>query len=373
MKTLHRLFPAYCLALLSACNQDGARSGRQSPEKQAHAVHEEPATEIEAFTLVAGPFRRELLANGTLEAVRLANLKFRADGVIKTIEAAEGERVRAGQLLATLANDAQQHALEQAKLRVRKAQLEYEDQLLRLGLRIRDSLSIPPETQAIARLRSGLTEAELERKRAERELEETYLFAPFDGMVANMKARAHNAAADFEHVCTVVDDRELFAKFSVLEQEMPFVRASQTLHVSPFGDPNARHWGKVSNINPQVDESGMVTVRAKIANNGGKLVDGMGVAVSIGQTVAGQLVVPKEAVLDRQGRKVVFTLSEDGTAAFWNYVEIGMENSTQYTIADGLKPGDRVIYSRNFNLAHDKPVILIDNGQLTIDNAFHSP
>jgi len=364
MKTLHRLLPLSCLALLSACNQDGndgVRSGGQSPERQAQAILEEAATEVEAFTLAEGPFRRELLANGTLEAVRRANLKFRVDGVIKTIAAAEGGRVAAGQLLATLANDVQQHALQQAQLRVRKAQLEYEDQLLRLGLRARDSLSIPVETREIARLLSGLAEAELERKRAERELDETQLFAPFEGMVANMKARTHNAAADFDYVCTVVDDRELFAKFSVLEQELSFVRASQTLHVSPFGDQNARYRGKVSNINPQVDESGMVTVRTRIANSNGKLVDGMGVVIAIEQTVAGQLVVPKEAVLDRQGRKVVFTLSEDGTAAHWNYVETGMENSTQYTIENGLKPGDRVIYRGNFNLAHDKPVVLMTN------------
>jgi len=372
MKRFHQLFPIYCFLFVfhTACDRsggDGVQIRSQNLEKQSTTLQEEAATEVEVFELAKGPFRRELLANGTLEAVQRANLRFPSVGTIKTIEVSEGDRVRVGQLLASLANDVQMHALEQSKLRIRKARIDYEDLLLQQGYRIKDTLSIPMETKETARLRSGLADAELDMQRAERELIETYLFAPFDGLIANMKAMAHNSAADFKHICTLVDDRELFAKFSVLEQEMAFIRASQTLHLSPFSDGNARYRGKLANINPTVDESGMVTVRARIQNSQGKLVDGMGVGVSIGQVVAGQLVVPKEAVLDRQGRKVVFTVSDDGTA-HWNYVDIGMENSGQYTIENGLKPGDRVVYNGNFNLAHDKPVVVIENGQWTVDN-----
>jgi len=358
MKRLHRLFLFFCLVIVffPACDEgrDGLTGRRDTANRQRASIEEE-ATEVEAFGLAEGPFRQELLANGKLEAVRRANLKFPSVGIIKTIEVSEGGRAKAGQLLATLANEAQQHAVRQSRLRVRKAQIDYEDLLLQQGYRLQDTSSIPLETREIAHLRSGLTEAELDLQRAERELDDTYLFAPFDGTIANLKARAHNATTDFEHICTVVDDRDLFVKFSVLEQDLPFIRGGQTLDITPFSDREAQCRGKLSGINPQVDGAGMVAVRGSVRNGGGKLVDGMAVSVSVSRTVVGQLAVPKEAVLDRQGRKVVFTVSDEGRA-HWNYVAIGMENSTQYTIAEGLRPGDRVIHKGNFNLSHDKPV-----------------
>ncbi|MDD4032931.1 MAG: hypothetical protein PHS48_06780 [Bacteroidales bacterium] len=52
----------------------------------------------------------------------------------------------------------------------------------------------------------------------------------------------------------------------------------------------------------------------------------------------------------------MFTLV-DGKA-FWNYVTTGLENATEYTIEEGLKPGDQVIVSGNINLAHESPVIV---------------
>lgn len=364
MKRIIWIFPLMGLSFLlyMGCNSSGAANEATDKQplekKQSLSVLKETPTEVEVFTLETGPFYKELLANGTLEAMRRANLKFQTDGIIETFVVSEGERVKAGQLLATLASDAQEQALHSAQLNFRKAELDYEDQLLRLGYRSTDTSAISKETKNIARLRSGLSEAELELKRAKRELNKTVLLAPFDGMIANVKAKAYNSTSAFEFACTIVDDRELFVKFTVLEQELPFIRTSQSLHISPFSDRKAHYNGTLSSINPQVDESGMVAVKGKIKSGSGKLMDGMGVGVTIKQLISEQFVVPKEAVLERQGRKVVFTATDD-SVAYWNYVELGFENSTQYTIENGLKSGDKVIYNGNFNLAHENPIAIL--------------
>lgn len=66
--------------------------------------------------------------------------------------------------------------------------------------------------------------------------------------------------------------------------------------------------------------------------------------------------VPKTAVVLRNGRQVVFT-EHDGYA-HWNYVQTIHENSDSYTV-DGLKEGDRVIISGNINMAHETPVTIV--------------
>jgi hypothetical protein len=103
-----------------------------------------------------------------------------------------------------------------------------------------------------------------------------------------------------------------------------------------------------------VDENGLVTVKALVPNTRNALFEGMNVRVIIRKVVPGQLVVPKQAVVQRQGREVVFVL-EDGLAK-WNYVKTGRENSTSYTITEGLQAGMKVIISGNLNLAHDAEV-----------------
>jgi hypothetical protein len=67
-----------------------------------------------------------------------------------------------------------------------------------------------------------------------------------------------------------------------------------------------------------------------------------------------QLVIPKEALVLRTNKKVVFTLKNE--RAQWVYVETGLENSGGYVVTAGLAAGDSVIYEGNINLAHESPV-----------------
>ncbi len=50
--------------------------------------------------------------------------------------------------------------------------------------------------------------------------------------------------------------------------------------------------GSISEINPLVDENGMVRIKARV-NGSNKLFDGMNVRVSVKRSVGEQLVIPK--------------------------------------------------------------------------------
>ncbi|MEC3881796.1 efflux RND transporter periplasmic adaptor subunit [Parapedobacter sp. 10938] len=351
----------FFVLFLTSCNP-GNINNKAVEELAPHDESKAP-TEVEVVVLEVSEFRQELLANGKISAIQQANLKFRTDGIINNITVGEGDRVKKGQLIATLSNDEQSQELKRAELQHTKAILDYQDQLLRLGYRISDTAGIDSEVLRIAQIRSGLSSSELELEVAQSRFKDTRLIAPFDGKVANMKAKTHNGSAGFDYICTLVNDHGFYIEFNVLEQELGFIRESDWMYIYPFSNTEARYSGKISNINPQVDESGMVAVKGLISSNGdSKLIDGMGVRISIGRNIPDQLVIPKEAVLDRQGRKVVFTATENGRAN-WNYVEIGLENSNEYTVIKGLKPGDRVIRAGNFNLAHDKPITVINHAQ----------
>lgn len=146
--------------------------------------------------------------------------------------------------------------------------------------------------------------------------------------------------------------------FTVLESELPLIKSGDKVIVTPYSDAGSRQEGRITQINPLVDDKGMVKVKATV-NGKGRLFSGMNVRVNVHRSLGGQLVIPKSAVVLRSGKQVVFTL-KDGKAQ-WNYVQTGLENAESYSMADdALKEGDTVIVTGNVNLAHEAPVKVVD-------------
>ena len=118
----------------------------------------------------------------------------------------------------------------------------------------------------------------------------------------------------------------------------------------------------MTNINPTVDEKGLIKITARIANPSRKLIDGMNVKVIAENDVPNSLIVPKDAVVERDGYHVVF-LYKDGEAV-WTYVDIAYSNISSFAITGckrketTLSEGDRVITSGNLNLADGTKVKL---------------
>ena len=118
----------------------------------------------------------------------------------------------------------------------------------------------------------------------------------------------------------------------------------------------------VTEVNPSVDDKGLVKVAARIKNADGQLVDGMNVKVIIENAVPYMMIVPKEAVVERDGYHVVFLYDTQSSRAVWTYVDIAYSNLTSFAITGcakketQLNEGDIVIISGNLNLADDTEV-----------------
>lgn len=312
---------------------------------------------VRYFTLKHDAFEKEILANGKLSSALHTNLKFSRDGIIQVIACKEGDYVQKGQLIAELDNKLAKLSLRNTEVAYQQARLDYEDQLLRLGFKAADTISMPLNMKNIARIRSGLAKIETDLSVARLSFQETVLSAPFNGKIANLRAKKFNNSFGYDYICTLVDDTNMEVVFKILEQELSFLKQIERIEVIPFYDgiEDGKIYAQVKSINPLVDSEGMIEVRAQLKRSYKGLMDGMNVKIRAIQLLNNQFVVPKTAVLNRQERKVIFTLVDN--KAQWNYVEIGGENKDKYLITSGLNVGDKVIYTGNFNLSHDKPVI----------------
>lgn len=351
-----KYLPVILSLFLVACSSKESEKPQSVNSTDSIQVTDKIA-EVTVMELQPTVFSHEIVSNGHVTAREKVDVSFQSSGIISAIYVRNGQRVSKGQKLATLDTYKLENQLEKDRNAVASATLEMQDVLIGQGYDPAHPEKVPAEVMDLARLRSGLRQAELQLASTRREIQDATLTAPCSGIIANLSTSAHNMASPSQPLCRIINDRGMEVEFTVLESELPMVRPGDIVTVTPFSTTDS-HQGRVTEINPMVDENGMVKVWTTV-DGGGGLIDGMNARVSVRRAVEKALVIPKSAVVLRSGRQVVFTI--DGNKAMWNYVTTGLENLNQYTVTDGLQPGMKVITSGNINLAHEAPVKVIMN------------
>lgn len=295
-------------------------------------------------------FQKQIIANGKVAAQQKSELRFKTAERIATIGVKNGQKVQQGQLLAMLDNELLANKLSKAKLDVAKATSKLQEE--KINYNITDTIA--PEVLKQLHIKSGYLEAENALENAQLLYNQTILRAPFSGVVANIKTKIGDYVASSDVFCTLIAQQELEVVFFVLESEKTFIANRQQVEITSFIDADKKYVGNITEINPLVDENGLIQLKASIKKADSFLLDGMHVKVTINKPLAKMIVIPKEALVLRSNKEVVFTI-ENGLAK-WNYVEVLDENSTSYAIKKGLKLGDTIITNGNMNLSHDAVV-----------------
>ena len=314
---------------------------------------------VKVMVLHPATFQKELISNGKLGALRKSVLKFDISEELTVLNVQNGDRVKKGEVIACLKQDKLQQALQQAEIQMEKSRFDLQNLLIGQGYQLRDSAAIPPAIFKTAGIQSGYTAAVNELQYARYNLRSTMLRAPFAGLVANIQHNVYEQVSASDEFCTLIDNSAYEVQFPVLETEIKDISPGKKIKVIPFAHDNDIYNGEVTEINPVVDENGLITIKGLIKNTKG-LMEGMNVKVKIETAIPNCLIVPKEAVVIRQDQEVLFRYTAG--KAFWTYVRTGFENSTSYTVTahpdkgGTLAPGDTVIISGNLNLAHESEV-----------------
>lgn len=207
--------------------------------------------------------------------------------------------------------------------------------------------------------KAGLTSARLDLQKAEINLRNTELRAPFNGYVADLNLGEENRVQSGEEVLSIVALDRLLIEVGILETEIPLIQKQTPVKIEIPAFPGEEFSGHVKTINPILDdESSTCRIRIEMKNPENKIKPGMFAKVSIQiREFNKRLLVPREALLERDERKVTFVFEKN--RAKWHYVKTGLENDDFVEILEGLSAGDSLIVSGHFNLAHDAHVVLI--------------
>jgi len=343
----------YWPAIIALCLMVSCKDSKNEKQKEEMGHAPATATEIYVDTLVLHPqtFHRQLICNGKLKAIAKSDLAFSTGGKVTAIHVRNGQYVKKGQLIAETDKRSYQLEIEKSKKDLDKAKVELADKLIGLGYNSSGN-DAPADMLDRAKTMSGYYSSQLALQTAQKNLSDCYLRAPFSGRIADLK---NNRYQTMDKICTLINDNYFDVEFSVMEAELKNIRRGQQVNVTPFIDNSFTLTGTVQNINPTVDDKGLIQVTARVKNANGRLIDGMNVKVIIENDVSNAFVVPKDAVVERDGYNVVFTY-KDGVAV-WTYIDIAYSNLSSHAITGNerkethVNDGDIIITSGNLNLA----------------------
>jgi len=137
---------------------------------------------------------------------------------------------------------------------------------------------------------------------------------------------------------------------NVGEKDISKLRKGEKVRVSVDAYPEENFLGRVVKVAPAVDpRSRKLKVELEIENKDHRLKPGMFADVEIIYNEhSNVLVVPRIAVLEKEGRTILFTVDDD--SAKLREVKTGISDEEKIEIVEGLSEGESVVIEGNYGL-----------------------
>jgi cobalt-zinc-cadmium efflux system membrane fusion protein len=197
----------------------------------------------------------------------------------------------------------------------------------------------------------GLSDATIDALAKKTDLAATFsLNSPIDGIVVERNATVGASVGTDANLFKIIDLSRVWIDANVFEKDLPRVRPGQEVKLKVTAFPESTFSGKVILINSVLDpETRTVKVRTEVANPDGRLKPDMFANVQIITDVnRAAISIPQSAVLNDEGKTIVFVADGDGYKK--RQVQAGIRNNDRVEIVDGLSAGDKVVVKGNYLL-----------------------
>ncbi|GIW33947.1 efflux RND transporter periplasmic adaptor subunit [Meiothermus sp.] len=235
------------------------------------------------------------------------------------------------------------YAKAQAALEVAQVNLN----TARQALSLRNSAN----TQDLRNAQIAVEQARLEVKNAEENLANTKIYAPFDGVVAEVNAQVGSigvgaTVSNSTALLTLIDDSSVNLPVQIDESEIAKVRVGQRVEVTLDAFSGETFEGKVTAIAPKAQIQQNIAffyVTVNIPNPQRKLRPGMSAEGEIIiEEIQDALTIPKRAVQTVRNRAYVDVLMPDGNKETVRVV-LGPDDGVNQVVLEGLQPRQTVV------------------------------
>jgi RND family efflux transporter MFP subunit len=332
---LRRIFAvltaAFALASVGCSHED-----RHSVEASEAAESLQP---VQLHKVSPSARSRSVRASGTVEGHETADLAFLVGGRTASVRVREGQRVAAGQLLATLEPTDYQLALDQALISKRRAG----DEFVRMKY-LSERSSIAPND--FEKYEAAALQAVTQERLARKHLEDTRLFAPYHGVITRRQLEPQENVAPGVAVLSLNAIDPVKVKVGVPEASIHAVHPGSAALVHLNALDRQPFAGRVTLVGVAADPATrMYTVEITVPNPKGAILPGMIAETTIeSDSIAPMVTLPPEAVVqDADGAPQVYVYFPKEHRVYARRVTTGSFAGREIEITEGLVGGDYVV------------------------------
>lgn len=328
------LLPVMFLLSLSGCQEE--RMGAVT----------ESTIPVRVETLQMKSIREYITATGTAFAAKEVILTLEQNGhyhlqtnPLTGRPFAMGDTISSGETLVIFTNPEYVNsiAIDSKKLNFESSEREYEKQK---AIYEKGGITLSELTSA----EQSLIDSRYSYENAKLALDKLEIKAPFSGKIVDLTHYTQNQwLATGAIVATVMDYSTLFSDVTLPGKEMNRVSRNQQAIVTNFSSAVNTLDARIDQISPALDpESRMFKLRLKIPNPDLSFKPGMFIKADIiVNEKESALVIPKDIILERRGRKTVFVVERG--FAMERRLETGMENPDEIEVLEGLRENDSLV------------------------------
>lgn len=320
--------------IFTSCGKKEAAPEAKTEQPAKAKDHEEVAPTIASLTddqiqsvgVTTGPIEMKELtatvkANGLLRVPNnnKATVAALFSGVVKTLNILEGDYVRKGQVIATIANPEYIRVQEQYLTtisRIAFAEQEYRrqnelytnDAGTKKNLQSSSSELRTLSTQKASLARQlqmmGINPASVTNASMRTGLAIT---APISGTISNIRAQIGSYVDVSAPVAEIIDNTSLHLDLQVFEKDLPRMRIGQIVHFKLTNNPETEYDAKVYSIGSSFEnESKTIAVHCTVIGNKTGLIDGMNITGVVSLDHSTTPAIPTEAIVEADGKFYVF-------------------------------------------------------------------
>jgi membrane fusion protein, heavy metal efflux system len=370
--------------LLAGCQANASHQDNDRPAKSRNPLEMKIAPalrrQIQVGELKWAPVSGSLRVSGRVEAdgTRLARVGSPVTGRITDLLVMEGERVKRGQVLATIysteLSDTQFafiKAYSQQQLSRRAA--ERAKQLLsadvigtaELQRREAEVLQASAEVSALGQQLKvlGMSDEAIEELETTRKLNSQYqVIASIDGTVLERKVTIGQIVQPAEIAFMIADLSSVWLMADIPEQDAGDITVGKAVEAEIAAFPEQIIQGRLSFVSATVNpETRTVRTRMNLPNPGGKYKPAMLATVTLKDGVQRERVIPATAVVRENNQDHVFVQTGEDTFVL-QQVALGDEFGDSRVVKDGLQPGQKIVLDGAFHLNNERKRLALQGG-----------
>lgn len=342
-------------------------------------------TPVRVATVQQGPFEVFYKALGSVTPLNTVNVRSRVAGELVEVHFEEGQRVKAGDLLAVIDPRPYEVALQQAEgtLQQNRALLQNAEVDLKRYRGLFDDDSIAKQTldtqQALVNQNKGtLASNQAAVNEAKLNLQFTQIRAPIAGRVGLRQLDKGNlvAANDTTPLVVITQTQPMAITFTLPEGELPPVitrfRNGDQLSVQAWdrGERLRLGDGVLHSLDNQIDATtGTLKLKAQFDNEAELLLPNQFVNVRLRvETLENAVLMPSAALQFGSQGSFTYVVGEDSKVEL-RTLEVGPSNGETTVITKGLSAGERIVMEGTDRLRNGAEVEVVDRKRLAEDAA----